>query len=119
MRFFMIAFLYSPLIASATDGTQLYSACQDAEQYDSTKRAQNPYGFGLCLGLLEGVNTMMQFRNELLPRASRTCFPEQSFSLAQGVKIVMKYLRDNPEQHHEAAGYLILLAYEKAFPCKS
>lgn len=104
--------------AVATDGTQLLQDCQDAEQFDERKPVRNPFGIGRCFGFLEGVSGTMESVNSLLPSSLRTCFPEPRLATIQAVRIVLKFLRENPEQHHEAAAYLIALAYRRAFPCK-
>lgn len=104
-------------IASATDGTQLLAACQEAEQFDERKPVRDPFSIGTCLGLLEGVNGAMVALNSSLPVSIQTCFPEQRLAAVQAVRIAVKYLRENPEKHHESAAYLVALAYRRAFPC--
>jgi len=104
-------------IAFATDGTQLLRDCRAAEQFDESKSDRNSFGIGRCLGIVEGVTGMLESVSHLLPADLRVCFPEKLLAL-QSVRIVLKYLRENPVQHHEAASYLMALAFHRAFPCK-
>ena len=46
------------------------------------------------------------------------CLPDEATN-GQMYEVVMKYLRDNPEQLHTPFRFLIVLAFEKAFPCNS
>jgi Rap1a immunity proteins len=96
----------------------LLKSCQDAEQFDERKPVRNPFGIGMCFGLLEGVYGAMQSLNPGLPASLQTCFPEKELATIQAVRIVLKFLRENPEQHHEAADHLVALAYRRAYPCK-
>ena len=110
--------LITALSASATDGTQLLRSCQDADQYDERKPVRNAYGIGMCFGLVEGVFGTLESLNPSLPLELRFCPPEQRIGPLQAARVVLKYLRENPEQHHETAALLIAVAYHNAFPCK-
>ena len=37
----------------------------------------------------------------------------------QALKVVLKYLQDNPAQLHIPANYLVRRSIEQAFPCKA
>lgn len=45
------------------------------------------------------------------------CIPVKSISSLQAVSIVKKYLENNPKMLHLPAWYLVLFAFEQAFPC--
>jgi hypothetical protein len=118
-RFLLVCVLILGSCASyAADGTELLKNCQDAEQFDSQRPTKNAYGIGMCLGLLEGVAGAMELMDASLPAPMRTCFPEQRLAALQAVRIVVKYLRENPEKHHEPAAYLTALAFGRAFRCR-
>jgi hypothetical protein len=34
----------------------------------------------------------------------------------QMIKVVVKYLKDHPEEHHKPAGLLVIFALSRAFP---
>ncbi len=48
---------------------------------------------------------------------STVCFPEKGIKNDQGVRVVIKYLKDNPAKLHENEILLIMLAYANAYPC--
>lgn len=108
----------APSIALATNGTELLSACQHAETIDREKPSRHPFALGKCLGILEGVHGAMSALKPSLPQEVQTCFPKGEMEIMQAVRIVMKYLRENPEQHHESAAFNVAMAYALAFPCK-
>ena len=72
------------------------------------------FGFASCVSYLEG------FRDASM--ASRMagvhiCFPELGIRNDQAVRIILKYLRDNPEHLHNWAGGQTFFAFQEAFPC--
>jgi hypothetical protein len=75
------------------------------------------YDVGYCLGLTQGVRQTMRLLNEELPTTYQTCFPDGTTN-GQGMRIVLKYLKDHPEQLQEDAVSLVYLAYKTAYPCK-
>ncbi|WP_223592418.1 Rap1a/Tai family immunity protein [Pseudomonas sp. A-R-19] len=106
--------------AMAMDGNELLEGCQAMIQTDDTGEAPPVnliIGAGQCLGIVEGVRMTMFYLNGSLPEAARVCFPK-GVTTGQGARVVVKYLKDNPEELHEDATSLIFFAYHKAFPCK-
>jgi len=70
-------------------------------------------------GFADGVDREATFAeekaNRRVPKAF--CRPDVAEN-GQLVRIVLKYIHDNPEQAHEVTKYLIARALTKAFPCK-
>jgi hypothetical protein len=46
------------------------------------------------------------------------CLPKDGLAASQGVRIVVKWLREHPETLHQDRKVLVTLAFESAFPCK-
>ena len=90
-------------------GSALLSWC---EKYEAG--AENEYS-GLCVGYVMGVSEMVK---TMPPNAARefACPPENATN-DQTVRVVLKYLRDNPEQLHKARLTLTLDSLRAAFPC--
>jgi hypothetical protein len=77
-----------------------------------------------CTGYINGVvdgyavteaaeKARMHFSSSLI------CFPKTGFMpTPQVVRIVVKYLRENPTHLGEPGASLVLLAMQEAFPCK-
>ena len=74
-------------------------------------------GIGFCFGLMEGIT----FSNELYklraPGKEFLCLPKGGVTNGQAARVVLRYLRDHPEQLHEKASFLAVLALRDAFPC--
>ncbi len=52
------------------------------------------------------------------PERRRSCIPE-NVTNGQVSDVVIKYLRDHPEERHILAAILVVKAMAEAFPCKS
>lgn len=101
------------------DGNKFLENCQDVvkKMDDENSEILNPMGMGYCYGMLEGVRTTLMVVNEALPLKSRFCFPKVGINNGQAARIVTKYLRDNPAKLHLPEAFLVISAYQKAFPC--
>lgn len=51
------------------------------------------------------------------PVASSYCLPETGVEADQLVRIVLKYVRDNPAKAHKLTIGLVMAAFREAFPC--
>ena len=45
------------------------------------------------------------------------CLPK-NITPAQVIRVVTKYLENNPGKHHDLAGYLVVLALSETYPCQ-
>jgi hypothetical protein len=107
---------------SYADGNRLLLSCQ---ALDSTAR---DYQTGLdrvyCLGYVSGVYdasktlrySVAQARAETLPPLF--CDPDGGIEIGQAARIVLKWLRNNPEKLHLEGDISVLQALRDAFPCK-
>jgi hypothetical protein len=82
-----------------SDGNHLYNEC-DSSTTD----------YLFCAGYVSAMSDELQ--NE-----GYVCLPT-GITRAQTVHVVMKYLRDHPEQRHLVASALIRAALQPAFPCE-
>ena len=46
------------------------------------------------------------------------CLPKEGLLGSQGVRVVVKWLREHPETLHQERKVLVMRAFEGAFPCK-
>jgi len=99
----LVAGLLWPVSAFADfqNGNSLFEKCSaTANHFDST----------YCLGYVAGMTDAYAY-------AKSVC-PPNGFTLGQSVDVVVKYLRDHPEDRHYTAASEVALALEHAFPCK-
>jgi hypothetical protein len=75
---------------------------------------------GYILGVVDGYAvTEASEKARIHFSSSLICFPKTgSIPTPQLVRIVVKYLRDNPTHLGEPGASLVLLAMQEAFPCK-
>lgn len=68
--------------------------------------------------MVQGVRNTMQYLDGVLETNSRVvCWPEKGIVNGQAVRIVMAYLRNNPDKLHEDEVILTMLAFKSAYPC--
>jgi len=79
------------------------------------------YRDATCLGWVEGFADGFLVHDELLgvPRRDRLACVSRGVSTIQIVRVMKKYLADNPEKAHRATRYIASLALAGAFPCKA
>jgi hypothetical protein len=74
---------------------------------------------GYIAGLIDGYSLaedMEKYRGGSSHRLF--CLPKEGLLGSQGVRIVVKWLREHPETLHQQRKVLVMLAFESAFPCK-
>ncbi len=79
------------------------------------------YRDATCLGWVEGFADGFLVHDELLgvPRRDRLACVPHGVTTIQIVRVIKKYLADNPEKAHRATRYIASLALAGAFPCKA
>ncbi|MBZ5539149.1 MAG: hypothetical protein LAN61_01385 [Acidobacteriia bacterium] len=75
---------------------------------------------GYILGVVDGyAETEAAEKARLHFSSPLICFPKEGFMpTPQVVRIVVKYLRENPKNLRDHAALLVLLALQEAYPCK-
>lgn len=119
--FFVLAVVISFCFASSSlaDGNELLRECNAAIRFlDNGQVKPNDYqDVGYCFGFCNGVMSSIYFYNEHLPVHQRLCLPEKGLSTEQVVRIVVKFLKDNPSILHYEQSTLVLLAIGKSYLC--
>jgi Rap1a immunity proteins len=74
-----------------------------------------------CLGWVEGFADGLTVHDELLsvPRRDRMACVPQGVTTIQTVRVIQKYLADNPGKAHRPTRYIASIALAGAFPCKA
>jgi Rap1a immunity proteins len=75
---------------------------------------------GYMMGLHDGISVMVAVANQSNKTAIKVpfCLPD-SVTLGQEVRVVLKYVRANPEKAHMDTSVLAIKALEEAFPCST
>jgi hypothetical protein len=115
--------LTAPVWASTAnmDGNDILRTCQlgiDSKASEMTTAELMHYMH--CLGYIDGVVDMLALGTTFPPdtHIGQICTPEHGMQSQQIVRIVLKYLKENPEKLHERGDLLIAWAMQHAFPCK-
>lgn len=74
-----------------------------------------------CLGWVEGFADGFLVHEELLsvPRRDRMACVPRGVSTIQIVRVIKKYLADNPGKAHRPTRYIASIALAGAFPCRA
>jgi len=79
------------------------------------------YNDATCLGWVEGFTDGFTVHEELLsvPKKDRmACVPHGTTTI-QTVRVIKKYVADNPGKAHRPTRYIASIALAGAFPCKA
>jgi hypothetical protein len=95
---------------SVWTGNNLINACRESTT-GSTKTSA--FEQGICLGAVFGLMGARPMKPEL------SFCPPPSASVAQGTRVLVKYMDANPEQLHKTLNVLIVNALQEAWPCPS
>lgn len=90
-------------------GNTLADKCRGAAQREVT------FPDGICLGYVTGIADVMAISP--IGR-SRACIPTSGTTKGQMVDIVVKHIREHPEELHYDAASLVAKALSTAFPCR-
>jgi len=101
--------------AVAMTGNELLDSCKNAASDNPTKNTSFTAGF--CLGSMQSIGDLLTFVNAGLKTEARVCLPA-TVTNGQASRVVVKYLQDNPEKLHLNGTALVIMAIQKAFPCK-
>ena len=87
------------------------------KQIKPTSDNVDKFGRGtLCLGFLKGI-LQTNATYQVLGEEVLFCVPKEGVSNIQAARIVVKYLKENPEKQHDLGITLAIQALSNAFPC--
>jgi hypothetical protein len=96
----------------AITGNKLIEYCESygVEKKTPTGFQKSAWCTGYILGVVSGM-IYLDFKNQF-------CIPSKNVTNEQITKVVIKYLKENPQRLHEIYTSLIFTAISEAFPCK-
>jgi hypothetical protein len=105
-----------------TSGNAFARLCSAIDRDDVTN---SNYGhvmacIGYVSGFVSGVEFGAGFVEDQAGKKVRKpfCRPEEVEN-GQLIRVVLKYIRDNPEKAHQPTSWLLMDAFGKAYPCPS
>jgi hypothetical protein len=100
VRAFLLALALLGATSSAmADGIDDLPGCKAATGRDA----------GFCMGIVEGLMWS-------LPGWGVVCLPK-GVTTGEGLKVLVKYMEDHPEELHDRTAELAFRAFVKAWPC--
>ena len=109
-----------------TTGNDVLNSCQTAVRYiDNNGEFTNEhFDSGWCTGWIAGVLQLTKLHNEriIVTKEKSTmlqfCVPDSGIPVIQAVRVVVKFLKEHPEQLNEDGMGLTIAALKSTFPCK-
>ena len=106
-------------------GNGLLTSCSDAIKFfDGDRSKPIMLSASICIsftqGFFDGLQAMLLQNIALRSKGLKpvACTEQAHVPLSQMVRILEKFLRDNPQILHEKARVLATAAFSEAFPCK-
>ena len=101
-------------------GSDFLEACSSADGEHQGDPVPTHDG-ATCLGWVEGFRDGFTVHDELLgvPEKDRMICLPRAVTTVQIVRVIKKYVADNPDKAHRATRYVASLALARAFPCKA
>ena len=115
-----LLFVASPVMAKEDYfylGNQLLEECNHViNALDNENTNIDQIAAALCLGYVQGVHDLYAALKNGEFIVSQYCKP-QNAPVSQMLRVIMKYLKDHPENLNYSASSLIIKALGEAFPC--
>ena len=102
------------------DGNEILGQCQQCQQcikFADSERVGNYVDACLCVGYVQGVVSTVYFYSDELKKDAKYCL-SGNVTNPQLVRIVVKYLKYNPNILNESRMALVWRALKGAHPCK-
>jgi len=100
-------------------GSNFLEVCSSIDS-EGNRSSDRIYNDAMCLGWVEGFEDGFTVHDELLsvPEKDRMVCMRRGMTTVQIVRMIKKYIADNPEKAHRPTRYIASLALARAFPCK-
>lgn len=116
-----VVLISASLTASASnfryDGNELLQQCQQYIKVIDGDRNADAFAASYCEGFVEGVTRTVSFYRSELDKDAKFCI-EGGVTNSQVVRVVTKYLNDNPKLLNKDKMLLTWAALKDAYPCK-
>jgi hypothetical protein len=113
-------FLVSPAVAkdvNVDDGNNLLKNCSSLiARIDAQQATSSNFALGQCLGFVTGADGLHTDLINFGLMSASYCKPE-SVTRAQLIRLVVKFLKENPGYLNMSGSSLVLMALKEAFPC--
>lgn len=115
-----ILVLIATEVRAELDGNELLRRCDSIVKQSDGKQlgSDEQTGADFCAGYFFGFSDSHSIET-LIQKTPYFCFPPQGIEVAQQVRIVVKYLKENPAILHESARASVAIALAQAFPCRT
>lgn len=117
-----VIFAALPLLATAqgSDGSAFLQACSAAvKQSDGAQVSQEEAMDALyCASYVSGFLDATSLATATTKGQRNICTPERGVTNDQAIRILVKYLRENPQTLHQSGRMSLYISLAKAFPCK-
>lgn len=111
-----------------TDANDLLAYCGEVVNFlDSSRPSGEDVAVGWCAGYIEGTVALLramqilmgvEFSERMTKGPAGICIPDE-VRVSQVARIIVKYLREHPEELHQDKGGLTVVILRDAFACQA
>jgi hypothetical protein len=105
--------------AQALDGSFFLQSCGAAVRMSDGQKLgpDETMASIFCTAYVSGFLDSMSITSGVLKAQRPVCLPEKGITNDQGIRIFVKYLRQNPEVLNESGRMSLMVSLKNAFPC--
>lgn len=119
---FLWVLLLPPSISRAQGppGSELLQACGAAQKQSDGIRISDEETIGsiYCIGYVSGFLDSLALSAAASGAGQKICLPQRGITNDQAVRVLVKFLRENPQTLHESGRMSFYIALAKTFPCR-
>jgi Rap1a immunity proteins len=93
----------------AGTGNSVFNACKLATRDNSPRNTNDMLLLGICFGNVDATFYHL---------ANQSFCPPDGVTNVQGVRVLVRYMESNPQEHHLKIAELAERAFKWAWPCK-
>jgi hypothetical protein len=116
----LLVLLPSASRAQGPPGSELLQACGAAEKQSDGIKISDEEAIGsiYCIGYISGFLDSLALSSAASDGGQKICLPQRGITNDQAVRVLVKFLRENPQTLHESGRMSLYIALARTFPCR-
>ena len=116
----LLVLLPSASRAQGPPGSELLRACGAAQKQSDGIKISDEEAIGsiYCIGYISGFLDSLALSSAASGGGQKICLPQRGITNDQAVRVLVKFLRENPQTLHESGRMSLYIALARTFPCR-
>src|SRR5262249_2989702 len=108
----------STVPTTARTAQELHQDCKELLREWDAPNGRPTMNGGRCIGYISGIMDMNGYLRALKLVQKPLFCPPQEITNSQAVRVLVKFIEDNPERMHHEGPVVAVIAFSRAFPCQ-